>query len=99
MKHVVTRMPTRVKVAAAIGFLAPIFWGILAFIFFNAAESFLTTLFWYLVYVTCPFWFLPGRLGMWLMPFLNAALYVLIAAGTLRFRRTPSDRGEGLVQG
>ena len=81
----VTRPKPRVIAAAVIGFLVPIFWGIAAFILFNAGESFWTTVFWWLVYLTCPFWILPGTAGMLLMPFLNAGLYGLVAAGTLQF--------------
>ena len=77
------KISLRIKVAAAIGFFVPVFWTILGFIFFTAPESAWTRFFWQAVYVTCPFWVLPGRVGEWLMPFLNAALYALIAAATL----------------
>jgi len=62
-------------ISAAIGFCVPIFWGFAGFVLFTAHESMWTNLFWNAVYFTCPFWALPGNLGMIVMPFLNAALY------------------------
>lgn len=71
-----------------IGFLVPVFWGILSFVLFNAKESAWTTLYWYLVYVTCPFWLLPTSTATTiLMPFLNALLYGAIAFYLLRSQR------------
>jgi hypothetical protein len=77
---------------AAIGFMAPVLWGVLGFILFNARESFWTTLFWILVYITCPFWLLPESSISWLdwldTPVLNACLYGSIAMVIVRIRRS-----------
>jgi hypothetical protein len=80
----VSRVKSRITTAAVIGFVVPVLWGSAAFILFNARQSIWTDVFWWLVYLTCPFWILPGTAGMLLMPFLNAGMYGLIAAGTLR---------------
>jgi hypothetical protein len=69
----------RVRVAAVVGFVVPILWGIASFILFNARESIWTKLYWAAVYLTCPFWVLPGITGELLMPFLNAGLYAVLA--------------------
>jgi hypothetical protein len=61
--------------AVTLGFLLPILWGTLEFIFFNAHESVLTKVFFGIAYVTCPPWLLPGFWGDIGSPFLNAALY------------------------
>lgn len=60
--------------------MIPIFWGALAFIFFNARESTATKLFWGVVHFTCPFWDLelPGYINFVALPFLNAALYSFV---------------------
>src|SRR5271163_1590420 len=68
-------MKNTIMISAAIGFCVPIFWGFAGFVLFTAHESMWTNLFWNAVYFTCPFWALPGNLGMIVMPFLNAALY------------------------
>ena len=74
----VERMAKRVALWAAFGFCVPIFWGVMAFVFFTAPESRWTDLFWYSVYVTCPPWLLPEN--SWLLtPLANAALYGLVA--------------------
>ena len=77
----------QIIVAAGVGFFAPIFWGIAAFVLFNAPESTFTNVFWNLVHTTCPFWNLPGMAGMLLMPFLNAGLYALLWAGVGNLKR------------
>lgn len=65
--------------AAMIGFLLPLFWGGLEFVFFNAHESILTRVFFAAAYITCPPWLLPGFWGDIGSPFLNAALYSGVA--------------------
>ena len=76
----VERIAKRVAMWAFVGFLVPIFWGVMAFIFFTARESRWTDLFWYSVYVTCPPWLLPkNSLSMWITPVANAVLYGLVA--------------------
>ena len=45
--------------------------------FFNAKESVWTTVYWYLVYVTCPFWLLD--MPSILTPILNSMLYGILA--------------------
>ncbi len=65
---------------AILGFAVPLFWGVAGFVFFSVKESIWTTIFWWLVYVTCPFWLLPANLFTTIItPFLNAALYGGIA--------------------
>jgi hypothetical protein len=87
VRGLVTRLERRVPIATVVGFFVPIFWGVAGFILFNAKQSVWTDVFWWAVYVTCPFWVLPGRAGLLLMPFLNAGMYGLITAATLRFRQ------------
>lgn len=70
-------MKKRVIQWAVVGFAIPIFWGVVSFIWFNAKESVWTTVYWYLVYVTCPFWLLDTP--SILTPFLNATFYGLLA--------------------
>jgi hypothetical protein len=41
---------------SVIGFCVPIGWGILSFMLFSAKESTWTTVYWWCVYITCPFW-------------------------------------------
>ena len=65
--------------AAILGFLLPIIWGGLEFIFFNAHDSVLVRLFYAAAYVTCPPWFIPGFWGDMGSPLLNALLYSVIA--------------------
>lgn len=88
MKNIATR-------AAIAGFFVPIFWGILGFILFNAPESKWTDMFWDAVYITCPFWAIPGLLGRFSMPFLNAGLYaigaIILYQATISFRRGRSS--------
>jgi hypothetical protein len=70
----------RVAIWAALGCAVPIFWGVMAFIFFTAPQSRWTDLFWYSVYVTCPPWRLPeNSWSMWITPIANALLYGLAA--------------------
>ena len=76
---------------AAIGFMVPVFWGVLGFILFNARESIWTTLFWILVYITCPPWLVPETSmtpGWVVAPILNACLYGTVAVGIVRLHRT-----------
>jgi ABC-type dipeptide/oligopeptide/nickel transport system permease component len=74
------RIAKRVAIWAALGFAVPIFWGVMAFIFFNAREARWTDLFWYSVYVTCPPWLLPeNSWSLWITPVANAALYGIVA--------------------
>jgi hypothetical protein len=76
---------------AVLGFVIPLFWGIMSFIFFAAKESIWTNVYWGLVYATCPFWLLPtNTMTTVLMPFLNAALYgclgLIFSPGAPSFR-------------
>ena len=79
---------------AAIGFMVPVLWGVLGFVFFNAPESRWTDLFWFLAHTTCPFLLLPETSIGWVdwldAPILNACLYGsigLVIARILRFVR------------
>ena len=76
----------------AIGFMVPVFWGVLSFILFNARQSLWTDVYWYLVYITCPPWLLPETSLSWLdlldTPVLNACLYGSIATVIARIRRS-----------
>jgi hypothetical protein len=66
--------------AAGIGFVMPILWGVVGFVYFTAPQSRSTDLFWTVVHVTCPFWDLAGGIvSTILTPFLNAGLYGVIA--------------------
>jgi hypothetical protein len=80
-------MPRYIRNAAIVGALVPLFWGIRSFIFFNAKESMWTNVYSAIVYITSPFWYLPGTAGMILMPILNAGVYALVAAGVVAVRR------------
>jgi hypothetical protein len=61
---------------AILGFAFPLFWGAAGFVFFSTRESIWTNIFWWIVYVTCPFWLLPANMITTIItPFLNAALY------------------------
>ena len=65
--------------SAAIGFLVPIFWGVLGFILFNIPEGPFSRAYWDLVYISCPFWWiLPDQYAFWLMSPLTAILYAVI---------------------
>ncbi len=65
---------------AVIGFGVPIGWGIISFVLFSANESTWTTVYWWCVYITCPFWLLPtSTVTTVLMPFLNELMYGSIA--------------------
>jgi hypothetical protein len=72
-------MKKHVIQCAVVGFAVPIFWGVMSFVLFNAKESVWTTVYWYLVYVTCPFWLLPANVTPILTPVFNAALYGILA--------------------
>jgi hypothetical protein len=76
----VERLAKRIFIWMVIGALVPIFWGVVAFINFNARQSKWTDLFWNLVYITCPPWLLPENdWSMVLTPLANAVLYGLVA--------------------
>jgi hypothetical protein len=80
---------------SVIGFCVPIGWGILSFVLFSAKESTWTTVYWWCVYITCPFWLLPtnttstvtNTANTVLMPFLNALMYGIIAFLVIKGRR------------
>ena len=77
--------------ATIVGFLLPIVWGGLEFVFFDAPESFLTKMFFFIAYATCPPWFISGFWGDIGSPFLNAALYGCL--GYALSKGFPSFRG------
>jgi hypothetical protein len=70
-------MRNRVIQWAVVGFAVPVFWGLMSFVFFNAKESVWTTIYWYVVYVTCPVWLFD--MPSILTPVLNAILYGILA--------------------
>jgi hypothetical protein len=79
-------------ISAAIGFVVPPCWGLVAFMLFNLPEGEISHLFWTIVVATCPAWKLPGLWGELLMPPINAAMY---AAGYVVFhllRRSLASR-------
>jgi hypothetical protein len=79
---------SKILMWAAVGFMVPVFWGVLSFILFNAHESLWTDIYWYLVYITCPSWLLPESSLSWLVtPLLNACLYGSIAMVIVLIRR------------
>ena len=71
-------MKNTILIASLVGSVIPLFWGFVALVLFNMKESAASHAFWVLVYITCPFWFLPGLWGSIAMLVLNAALYGLI---------------------
>jgi len=74
---------SRVQQVGIVGFFVgafvPLFWGVLAFIFFNAPEGWFSRAFWNAVYFTCPFWTMEGEKALVLMPLLNGFVYAAIA--------------------
>ena len=68
-----------VTVASCLGLFVPLFWGIAGLFLFNLKESLASEVFWAAVYISCPFWALPGLWGSVAMPLLNAFLYGSIA--------------------
>lgn len=78
-----------ILLATFIGFIMPLFWGILSFAYFTAPQSRWTDLFWRAVHVTCPLWDL--QVPTVLTPFLNAGLYGLIVFGLGKLRVTSRD--------
>jgi hypothetical protein len=80
---------------AALGFVIPLLWGVVSFIFFSARESVWTNIYWGAVYVTCPFWLLPtNTFTTVITPFLNGTLYGGLAFLILnaRNKRTRGER-------
>lgn len=76
-----------ILLAAAIGFVMPILWGIMGFVYFTAPQSQSTNLFWTAVHVTCPFWDLQSGITSTIVTtFLNAGLYGLIGFGFAKLR-------------
>jgi hypothetical protein len=61
-----------------LGALVPLFWGVLAFILFNAPEGWFSRAFWDAVYLTCPFWSINGGKALVLMPLLNGCMYAAV---------------------
>ena len=86
-------MKRTILISSLVGFAIPLFWGFAAFVLFNMKESAASNAFWACVYITCPFWFLPGLWGSIAMPILTAALYGLIGfAVRLIARRISASR-------
>jgi hypothetical protein len=83
-------MRRKVLAWSLIGFCVPIFWGVMGLVTFTLPQSIWSDIFWYAVYVTCPFWLLP-TMPWWidemLMLVLNALLYGAIAYAVLSLRR------------
>jgi hypothetical protein len=69
-------------ISAAIGFVVPPCWGLVAFMLFSLPKGELSHLFWTIVVITCPAWGLRGLWGELFMPPINAAMY---AAGYVVF--------------
>lgn len=82
--------------AVVAGFLLPIVWGSLEFVFFNAHDSPLVEVFFAVAYITCPPWLIPGFWGDLGSPLLNAALYGMVAYAVAGLRS--SLRGKQRVQ-
>jgi hypothetical protein len=66
-------------IATLVGFVVPICWGFLEVLFFNAHDSVWTVVMLAAARVTCPPWLLNGFWGDIGSPFLNAALYGVLA--------------------
>jgi hypothetical protein len=77
--------------AAAAGFVIGAFWCAMFFVFFTAEpHGPWWGLYFVLMLITCPAWFLGGFLGP-LIPFGNAGIYALIAFCAYKLRE--SGRG------
>jgi hypothetical protein len=73
-------MMRRLVLWSVVGFCVPIGWGIASFVLFSAKESIWTTVYWWCVYITCPFWLLPTNTATTVLtPFLNALMYGVIS--------------------
>jgi hypothetical protein len=75
-------MKRLVVVSACVGFAVPIFWGVLAFVTFNAPQNAMSDMFWLTVDRTCPPWLITGTsifARSLATPLLNAALYGSVA--------------------
>jgi hypothetical protein len=71
-----------VVVSSCVGFLVPIFWGVVGFLTFSAPENVHAEMFWDTVHRTCPPWLITGPsifAESWATPVLNAALYGAVA--------------------
>lgn len=70
-----------VAIAAIIGFIMPIFWGVIDFVGMGTPRSAATDFFWEVVYITCPPWLIT-RPPLGYLPataLMNAALYAGVA--------------------
>jgi hypothetical protein len=93
-------MISTVAKAAVFGFLVPVFWTVVGFLFFTARESIWTNLYWKAVHGTCPLWVLnfPDGIDVIAQPLLNAMVYggVLMlyckVKEEVRKRKKPSRR-------
>jgi hypothetical protein len=71
-------MKRTVSIATAVGFVVPIFWGVVSFLLFGLPESRAADIFWGVVYITCPPWLIPTSsmlAAFVVVPLLNALLY------------------------
>jgi hypothetical protein len=85
-------MTTSVISAVIVGFLVPVFWGVLEMILFNAKESVWTQLVSAAEYVTCPFWVLKEDISGSFSLSFNAALYGSLVFLWFRLRAAKSSQ-------
>jgi hypothetical protein len=82
----------RIVIAAAIGFLVPIFWGFLELLFIHVRLSESTLRIWTTTrFITCPFWSTPLSNTQ---PLVNAALYAAIAFISIKVTRTVGKKSQ-----
>jgi hypothetical protein len=88
-----TEIPVRIGIAAAVGFLLPVFFGFVAVLLFSPrASNFWINTVLRIPYVLCPVLLLSDSSSTWwyLSPFTNAALYGVLAYLWLRVRKAYS---------
>lgn len=77
-----------IGVAAVVGFMVAIFWCVMFFVFFTAEpQGAGWALYFLIMLITCPAWFLGGFLGP-LIPFANAGIYALVAFIAFKLRES-----------
>lgn len=84
----------KVALISGVGFLMPIFWGMMEFLAFNSRSDAAFTAIRAGGYVTCPPWLLPGIWGDLASPILNAILYAGVAWAVLATRRVRSSKAD-----
>jgi hypothetical protein len=76
----------KVALISGVGFVMPIFWGMMELLAFNSRSDAVLTAIRVGGYMTCPPWLLPGIWGDVASPILNAILYGGVAWAVLFIR-------------